>query len=388
MKELEYQQLVQELYDAIGQDGAWSTFLVRYAAALCADGVWFGYQAVVGSAGVKPCLGFEDAWVRAYDEEYHRHNPYIRYMGQLPVGLVFDAGAIVSTTELTRSRFHREFAAPQRFQAGATASVLRRECLDLAVLAFQWKDHRDSGLPRASLPHQQRMMRHVQAALALTVRLKHLRQARSDLLGAVEMACAPVIVCTAEAEVLTASRAAEALLCRGNALGCRDGRLVVPHCSSTHQQLGRAIRDAAALRSGKLSRAPRILVIPRHDAESAIEVAVFPAPRREPSLWHPEHEVLVFLRDSAHTASPAANVLRSVYGFSAREATVVALLARGVPLERIAESLAITRETVKTHLASAYHKTSTHTQAELTSKVLRGLGGLPFHAHFAPFAKP
>jgi PAS domain S-box-containing protein len=66
---------------------------------------------------------------------------------------------------------------------------------------------------------------------------------------------------------------------------------------------------------------------------------------------------------NAHTPSPCTNP-----GLSARESTVLALIAKGQSNKRIAQTLGIAPETVKSHLKRAFLKLESKTRAEAVAR--------------------
>jgi len=66
---------------------------------------------------------------------------------------------------------------------------------------------------------------------------------------------------------------------------------------------------------------------------------------------------------NAHTPSPCTNT-----GLSARESTVLALIAKGQSNKRIAQTLGIAPETVKSHLKRAFLKLESKTRAEAVAR--------------------
>jgi DNA-binding NarL/FixJ family response regulator len=79
--------------------------------------------------------------------------------------------------------------------------------------------------------------------------------------------------------------------------------------------------------------------------------------------------IVVFRGDA-----PAAHAWRSAvvaWGFSKREAEVLALLARGLTNRAIAADLAIVERTVEAHLTSMFEKGQVETRAELVMRAMQ-----------------
>jgi DNA-binding CsgD family transcriptional regulator len=293
-------------------------------------------------------------------------------MGQLPVSIALHAESIVSRRDLAKSTFYAEYLAPQGLQIAATATVLSREGTDISVLAFQWQKDRDEQAVESSLPFQQRLVGHVNAALRLHDHLLELEQDQRQLLSAFGVTGAAVILCDIKAEVVAASPTAEAILARRDGLGYRGRRLVAMSHGASGRALDRVLRDVAGLGEGNSGCAPQAVRIPRSEGKSAYRLCVFPL------LTHREERrhLLVFVQDPERIALPSSAALRRQYAFTRREAQIVESIIKGRRLADIAELLGVSRETVKSHLSTVFRKTNTRSQTELVASTLQAHGRL------------
>lgn len=64
-------------------------------------------------------------------------------------------------------------------------------------------------------------------------------------------------------------------------------------------------------------------------------------------------------------------VMQALYGFTSAEARIAVLLLEGKDPAEAAESLGISKQTVRQHLKSVLRKTGTHRQSELIAQLLR-----------------
>jgi DNA-binding CsgD family transcriptional regulator len=81
-------------------------------------------------------------------------------------------------------------------------------------------------------------------------------------------------------------------------------------------------------------------------------------------------EVIVFIHDPHRAGHMDEPILIAAFGLTEREADVAALLAQGCDLAMIAEVLAISIGTVRSHLKHVFSKTGTSRQGELIRLVL------------------
>jgi DNA-binding CsgD family transcriptional regulator len=176
--------------------------------------------------------------------------------------------------------------------------------------------------------------------------------------------------------VLALSSAAEAIIARRDAIAYRNRRLVTLHRTGLGDALERMIKEVLQLRDGASETAPPVLRLRRRGTEFSYHVSAFPLVGYEADSWERRCRIVLFIQDPERPAIPNARVLQQLFTLTDREARTVALLAEGQRVACIAETLGVTRETVKSHLAAAFRKTETHCQGELVACVLKHLGGL------------
>jgi DNA-binding CsgD family transcriptional regulator len=91
-------------------------------------------------------------------------------------------------------------------------------------------------------------------------------------------------------------------------------------------------------------------------------------------LFVPGTVAMVLLRPRVHLATDLAAQLRRRFGLTGSEVRLALALQEGGTLSAVAGRLGVTRETVRSHLRSAFAKTGTHRQRELVALVLRLAG--------------
>jgi DNA-binding CsgD family transcriptional regulator len=74
---------------------------------------------------------------------------------------------------------------------------------------------------------------------------------------------------------------------------------------------------------------------------------------------------MVFVVDPEQKLRPKAAILSGLFGFTPAECRVALLLGDGRPLPEIGSILGVTRNTLKTQVASVYAKTGTSRQSQL-----------------------
>jgi DNA-binding CsgD family transcriptional regulator len=116
--------------------------------------------------------------------------------------------------------------------------------------------------------------------------------------------------------------------------------------------------DVAALRASP--------IVVRREAKSPVVIRVLPVDGAGRSPFLGARAVLV-LSEVGNMPRPDGDLITALFGLTPAEKRLAVLLGRGSSLERAAEELSVSRETVRNHLKAIFGKTGTHRQAELVA---------------------
>jgi len=92
--------------------------------------------------------------------------------------------------------------------------------------------------------------------------------------------------------------------------------------------------------------------------------------RPSDGAYENRRSVVLLLVDPELAAPPGTDVLRALFGFTAREAELAAILMTGCGLEEGARTLGVAMTTARTFLAHITAKTESHSQPELMHRLL------------------
>jgi DNA-binding CsgD family transcriptional regulator len=200
---------------------------------------------------------------------------------------------------------------------------------------------------------------HLQRATRIASTMEALRRENAVLSEALHAFASAAVVVDGDGKVRYANRTAQSRLAAGSACRLRMGHLACTNPASD-RKLTTAVRAACQ----KPTRATAFLL-----SGPGGELHARVVPVRESASaafgWT-EPLALVVLADP-EARHPSADLLRQLFGLTSAEARVVSALARGQSLERIAASTGVSRNTLRTQLASAFGKTGTTSQAQLVS---------------------
>lgn len=205
-----------------------------------------------------------------------------------------------------------------------------------------------------------RVTGHLSRALSMAERLATAAgRGGLQLLEAID--CGGILV-DANARVLAVNAPAEAML--GEGISVLGGRVTAsaPDSNRALQALiGRTLREGPQQEGAIAVQRPLRRPI-------LVDVLPIPAEAGAPFLFG---RALLMLVDLDARPVPAEATLVRLFDLTPREAAFAVQLAGGLDLAEVAERLAITRETARSHLKAVFAKTDTNRQSELIALIRR-----------------
>jgi DNA-binding CsgD family transcriptional regulator len=168
------------------------------------------------------------------------------------------------------------------------------------------------------------------------------------------------------------NQAAEQLLRRGDTVSIKAGRIRT-RTPDTTKKLQAVCREAVR---GDISRQGHEFFLERANGSPPLRLLILPLSYRlSDSLWGGDVPVAIFFFDAQEEAPPsdASTILRQSHGCTEAEGRVAVLYADGATGPQIAGQLAVSSETIKTHLKKVFQKTRVRNKAELV-KLIQKLG--------------
>jgi DNA-binding CsgD family transcriptional regulator len=230
------------------------------------------------------------------------------------------------------------------------------------VAIFAGDDRADFGAEDMAL--LKALMPHMQRALKIHMHLAEANLKQREFVEALEPMTVGVILVTVSARVLFANRSARRLL------DDRDGLMI-------DRQVLRAVRSretnalhaligcTAASCGNRESTSAGGLNVSRANGRRALQVLVSRI-RPQQSLHLGERAVAaIYVTDPEQVSEKPEVVLMRLYRLTPAEAKVAALIVRGMSARQAAEGLAISYNTVKSHLKGVFAKTGTSGQGDL-----------------------
>jgi DNA-binding CsgD family transcriptional regulator len=265
--------------------------------------------------------------------------------------------------EIKRNPYYQEFLAPMgyRWFAGVLVGTAENQW----TLAFQRTIEQGPFSPSDQKELAQLSAR-LSGAAALAAALGF--AAAGGAVEAFEFSGTAVIQLDKSAGVIGLNVEAERLMGRGIRIVRR--RLVAERPDAT-DVLDRALH--ALLWSNETTMMPPV-ALPR---DGGRPLMAYPIALRSVADNPFAHcRALVVLLDPNRTRLPPETMLRTAFALTAAEARLAAGLARGAPVEAVADGLGVTKATARNQLKAVFAKTGVHRQAELVALIYATLGSL------------
>lgn len=272
--------------------------------------------------------------------------------------------SVVSEAELEQSAFFQEWAKPQGLREGCTTKFVHTADRIGLFSTTTWANRPPI---RAE---QQRFLAllspHLRRASLIGDLLDQTRVTTGLYRGALDSLAVPVILTGADGTVLHANAHAAKMLTEQKLLRSRNNVLQA-HTPIVSRALLEAIAAAASADALLGSRGIGLPI----SAPGQPPAVAYVLPLSEGTaraVFRPACAA-VFISTAISAAPPPEDVLIALYDLTPAEARVVLQIGKGLTAPQCAAALAISENTLKTHLGRAFAKTDTARQADLVRLV-------------------
>jgi DNA-binding CsgD family transcriptional regulator/PAS domain-containing protein len=361
--------LIAQIYDASLDPSQWAGVAPAIAAAYNSPStVLFLNSVQTGPLWLSNTQNLGAAARQSHADYFHKVDVWAHRAASIEKSRIFISPELISDSAFAETEFYRDWSR----HVGAfrvLGSVF--EIGDGAVAIFGI--HRSMQDP-AFGEDDKKALGQIFPHLRRAVQVRHRLDGRSidgeaSMLALDHLGLA-VIVVDRQSRILYANRAALAVLKRGDALRAPFNKLGALTAART-TELEALIHGAARTAQGKEWNAGGALRLTR---PGRLPVTVFVAPfcPARGGFASIAPAAILLVRDPELTTA-SSQVLRGLFGLTATEAAVAALLAEGRSIDEIAAAQSVSLNTARTHLKSILVKTGTNRQAELVSLLLQSV---------------
>lgn len=355
---------LQAVYEAPLDPSKWTVFLKRTSGLIGAEDARLLLHDATNSPSV--VVRHWSATVRpdAVPESHAREpGPSIESISEVSDWLGGGEQTVLFTA-LQGVQFCTEFPQPAGMPHGIF-SVAERSPSRLAFLSF----HRRKGpFQESELDTVRTLSSHLRQAHRLYSRLVGSSDQTASLQSALNSVAMGVILLSAKGRIITLNSTAERLLASHDTLvATRDGlRAQRPDESA---RLDKLVEQATTASENQALKGSGLMTISRLGKPGLLLLA---SPVRG-LQGEQRHQVraIIFVSDPAERVRPTHATLHALYRLTPAEYRLAMLLADGQEPGAIAETIGVSRNTLKTQLSAIYRKTGTCRQAQLVRLLLQ-----------------
>lgn len=363
--ESELMRLAVMAYEAGSAPSSWSRFLEAYARVSAADiSLIQVHRFAEHRSEVIVSYGLRDRFRADYNNYYSKLNVW-REHGQAKFkqqDVVIDP-EVYPRPLLEKSEFYNDFLCPMR-GVYTMAGVVNRDNSNAMTLTVL-RDHHKGPWECPDKQGVELLLPHVRRACAIQRRL-WIFQAGEIVLDGLPQG---IVLFTDDERAVYSNRTAEVIFAEADGLSLKAGRLF-SNTATTNATIQRAIRNAARMEFSPVGT--EALLVERTSMRRSYELVVLPIRRQFPQFAGMGAPiVLVLITDPERQAPAATDLIRKLYGLTAKEAELAEKLAAGVSPARAAEEMNVRYETARTHLKRIYSKMGVSRQSELAALVAR-----------------
>jgi DNA-binding CsgD family transcriptional regulator len=302
-------------------------------------------------------------------------NPGIRFAATTPSLTIRDREQEVSDRDLVKLEFYNDIMRPAGFWHAITLNIYRDEryLSPLGILRSQ----SEGPFTDAERRTLRSLAPHLNRAIRVMLRIKE-SEARADASSEIiDRLSVGVVLTDASGTVAEINRMAGSIIDEADGLMIRDGVLRAAN-RRDDLRLARYIFEAAGGHTATQLLCPSaVMRLSRPSLRRPLPLVIGPT-RHANALIGRSRAVSVMFTDPEQAPEADAALLARLYGLTPREAAVAALLLSGESPAAVAADLAMTMNTVRTHIRHIFEKTEVDRLSEFVRLVLRG----PIAGHF------
>lgn len=361
--------LVSSIYDCAVNPDHWSGTLANirdsvdaaYVAVGCASD---GHGSLKRPTRWLKCDGqADDSWLDRLDALSCKI-PHGATLFNLPVDVSWTPLSQMSEPDFQKSEFYQEWVKPQNLRDFVSLNYLKRDTSN-GFLTIPTSAKR-APVTSDNRRLVEKLSPHIRRAMKINNLTDNTDLANSLCRQVLDKISAAVFVVGHGRRLRLANAAAEKLISTGDMISMSGGMLKVPRALGQTCRLNDAIDRAlnSHVSAGFSGSAVPLICGDGHRA------AAYVLPLTCNDVLGPGH-CAVFVSGACEKQQMATEMLRSMFDLSPAEARVSSLIAKGNGPAIISESLGITINTVRSHLAHVFSKTGATDQSSLGALVNR-----------------
>lgn len=267
--------VIEATLDTVLDGAEWPRLLQRLTEATGAIGSMVACHAPQRPReGLLLTHGLDPAMTERYLARY-QDNPWSRAMHDVPAGRAVDQTRLLPRGVIERTEFHHDIVRPQNIEAVVATCVPQIEPFQASGVALCFGGTTAQQRTAQAIALLEHAAPYLQRAVASVVRQRDASHRHALLEAALMQLPGALCVLSADARLLFANAAADALLSAADGLCLRQGRLAAAHAADA-PAFDAALREAALAPAVRLSSMRAELWLRRAGGMAPLRVAIAP----------------------------------------------------------------------------------------------------------------
>jgi len=354
------EQVIDSIYDAATDPQGWSHALHRLGDRFGGSPAIIWLQSLPDRPIFSAIARLDEELQPVFFTRYAtpQTNPAIPHLLRAAQARPFDfVAAMGGRNVFHKTEIYSDLFVPQRIWS-RSAAIIFREGGTFAPLLVQGPVGCEP-LTAAENEELAFLLTHMARALRVTARLKRESIEREAIAVVVERLGTGVALVDKSGKVMWMNPAAQEIARNNNGLSVKTGRLTasLPGEQRMLERLLAAACDPARRGGG-------VIGVSRPSGDARYGVEVCPLSARSSDFAIPG-AALVFINDPHRPSQAPVGALAAIYDLTPAEARVAIAVASQPTSHKVADSLKLSQNTVKTHLRHIFAKTGTSSRVEL-----------------------
>jgi DNA-binding CsgD family transcriptional regulator len=312
--------------------------------------------------------------VDQYNDYYQYISPFRQKIVEMNIGEVFNRAEHLSDqgfaeTELYQDCFKKHGIFNYQYQV-----LFRNSNISGGVSFSRPARMKNFGKSESNLLNL--VIPHLQRAFQVYMKIAEIERDKRMMMDCLEKISENVIIVDKTGKIVYLNKNATNLIeCNDGLQISRDGRLIagLAHETKKLRILCQSVFNPDVNQEFSFGG---ILQVSRASGLRPLSVVVSPFSEQNSGNFGSETFALLFINDPQQKVERLEPVLREMYGLTAAEAKIAAILGQGNSLNEACRTLSIKQNTARTHLKRIFSKTDTNRQSELVKLILNSPANL------------
>ncbi|NRB41868.1 MAG: helix-turn-helix transcriptional regulator [Pseudomonadales bacterium] len=362
-----FNALIKAVYHGPLEEQPWQAFLRLFRDALNADFATLllrppkeGDSGIVLNASV-----ISPEVYAAYNENYFELDAFVN----LPASKVVTLHEFIGDVDFESSEYYQQYMRPIGLYY-----ILGVDLTDASGMNVRVRVTRSKALGDFSAAEKnicELMVPHLLQAIELNSHLQHSETERVVLESAIDQMAMGRILLDEKLELIKINQAAQEVLQDKNDISISNNQLQLQEVlqQKAFKQLLQQVLHAYNNNEPGFVKAFKV----QCKQGNNLGLLLRPMPQSISSEGHQKPAVAIFLSDPNKRRGAPLHILHQLFEFTPAESRLALLLANGLTLDEASDELAVSRNTVKSHLSAIYSKTGVTRQGKLVQLILKSV---------------